>query len=524
MSETHIHTLLLQDAAAQIIANPSASHCWLRLKNYYQQIDNAPVKKELIAHLRMLTPDVGVAGFLKATWMVSILDDDSLLAEAGQITQDITPLDPDRLIAFMAFSWARILKHIHNRTAFSQAIRDAFFPEIVHKLGQHLRQQSTIRPPVRKIEYIKKVAIITPQLSNYPHAPTGMVLNQARILIEQGMTVALFSCLDFAAPGMMHLLGAGESITMGAFEADKWGSQCLPGITIYESVECFSMMGRWTNMLLHVAAFDPDLVMSVGFYSPLIAPLYEVRPVLGLNVHSVAPLDPVDVWLCASPEDAGELHTEWGNGLSNGFGWYHPYRVRRKQTVTALSRQELALPEESLILISVGYRLDIEIGGAWAGRMIDLLRDNPQVIWLLVGDKNTMPPALEHAPPRQVRAFCGRNDIPALFQCCDIYINPPRMGGGFSVAEAMAEGLPVVTYGDSDGGCKVGSTAVNSDADYFSKLAALLVSTDLRGQEGAAMQALFSSTLDLEASSPSLLAACDYALQCFSLRTTPMIS
>ncbi|MGZ8917579.1 MAG: glycosyltransferase [Methylobacter sp.] len=243
-----------------------------------------------------------------------------------------------------------------------------------------------------------------------------------------------------------------------------------------------------------------------------------------MNIHSVAPLDPVDAWLCASPEDAGKIHAEWGNHLSNGFSWYHPYRVRRKPIASVLSRKELALPEAALVLISVGYRLDIEIDGAWAVRMIDLLKDNPQVIWLLAGGKGTMPPALKQVPAQQVRALYELDDIPAVLQCCDIYVNPPRMGGGFSVAEAMAEGLPVVTYGDSDGGCKVGSSAAISDVDYFSKLAALLVSTDLRRQEGAAMQTLFSTTLDLDQSSPSLLAACDLALQRFTQRTTPVFS
>jgi len=524
MSEIHIHTLLLRDAATQTIANPGASHCWHRLKDYYLQVDNELVKKELVEYLLLQTPDEGVAGFLRSTWLASMLNDDTHLAAAGRILQGIAPLDPDRLVAFLVFAWARILGHVNNRTAFSQAIRDAYFPEILHKLERHLSQLVTVRPLARKIERIQKVAIITPYLSSYPHAPTSMTLHQARILIEQGIEVALFSCLDLTVPGMPHLLGAGESTTMGAFDVAKWGPQCPPEIAIYQGAECFSVIGRWGDMLTHVATFDPDLVMSVGFYSPLVAPLFEARPVLGLNIHSVAPLNAVDVWLCASPEDAGKTHAEWGGYLANSIGWHHPYRVRRKPTTSAVSRQELALPETALVLISAGYRLEMEIDGAWAARMIELLKSHPHVTWLLVGGKGTMPHALEQMPPQQVRVLCEQDNMPAVFQCCDIYVNPPRMGGGFSVAEAMAEGLPVVTYSDSDGGCKVGGSAVLNDTDYFSKLAALIVSADMRRQEGTAMQTLFSTTLDLDKSGPSLLAACDLALQRFTGRTTPVIS
>jgi len=82
MSEIHIHTLLLRDAATQTIANPGASHCWHRLKDYYLQVDNELVKKELVEYLLLQTPDEGVAGFLRSTWLASMLNDDTHLAAA----------------------------------------------------------------------------------------------------------------------------------------------------------------------------------------------------------------------------------------------------------------------------------------------------------------------------------------------------------------------------------------------------------------------------------------------------------
>ncbi|HEX3076748.1 MAG TPA: glycosyltransferase, partial [Lachnospiraceae bacterium] len=42
------------------------------------------------------------------------------------------------------------------------------------------------------------------------------------------------------------------------------------------------------------------------------------------------------------------------------------------------------------------------------------------------------------------------NDMLALNSICDLYVNPHRMGGGFSIIEAFHEGVPGVTmdYGD----------------------------------------------------------------------------
>ena len=35
------------------------------------------------------------------------------------------------------------------------------------------------------------------------------------------------------------------------------------------------------------------------------------------------------------------------------------------------------------------------------------------------------------------------NDLPALYNICDVYLQPNRIGGGISVAWAMRQGLPV---------------------------------------------------------------------------------
>jgi hypothetical protein len=92
--------------------------------------------------------------------------------------------------------------------------------------------------------------------------------------------------------------------------------------------------------------------------------------------------------------------------------------------------------------------------------MLHLMSRYPDVVWLLVGGEGKLPDALQSSPPGRVRALATRDDLPGILRCADIYVNPPRMGGGFSVAEAMAEGLPVTSLSGSDGGDKVGELAL----------------------------------------------------------------
>jgi glycosyltransferase involved in cell wall biosynthesis len=99
----------------------------------------------------------------------------------------------------------------------------------------------------------------------------------------------------------------------------------------------------------------------------------------------------------------------------------------------------------------------------------------------------------------------------AVLSVCDIYVNPPRMGGGFSVAEAMAAKLPVLAFGGSDGGDKVGALALADSGAYMERLAALTENSALRSEMGHALHARFVERFDLEASGPSLIGACELA-------------
>jgi glycosyltransferase involved in cell wall biosynthesis len=147
-----------------------------------------------------------------------------------------------------------------------------------------------------------------------------------------------------------------------------------------------------------------------------------------------------------------------------------------------------------------------------------LVQRHPAAVWVLVGGLGALPPALAQLLAEKIRLLPHHADVRSVYRCCDVYVNPPRLGGGFSVAEAMAESLPIVAFADSDGGNKLGDYAVETLAGYVDLLGALLDSAPLRQQNGTLMRTLFSATLDIERSAGSLLAACYATLACFHQR------
>jgi glycosyltransferase involved in cell wall biosynthesis len=520
MNVTPILQSLLGDAVNQTVLNPCASHRWHALLDLYAAETDvqarAIVEQSLLAHVS----GEGIAGFFRATFLAGATGNMQYIADAGKIVQQITPLDSDRLMAFASYEWGRTLTHGSDHAGFLGALRHACIPEIIQLAGRHLAAQTASRPVPRVIERIRKVALLTSFVGNADHTPTILILQHARLLQSQGMEVRIFACQEVHIQQCSHYLGNRGEVLTPAPDLNALAARMPPDLTVMLSDTRFSLMHRWQEMLAIIDAFDPDLVLFVGLNSPLVLPLYQARPVLGLCLHAVSPMAPVDLWLTARSELAGQFSTDWGSALPPALGYYHPYRIALQQPLITQSfgRADLGLKLQHAVLITVGARLIHEITGDWANRMANLLQRRPQLIWVLLGGNGSIPAALSSVPSAQIRALPHQDNVRGILQCCDIYVNPLRVGGGFSVAEAMAEGLPVVAFANGDGGNKLGDRASANIDDYFGTLESLLDECNVREQTGAAMRALFSATLDLEQSTLSLRHACERTLETYRRR------
>ncbi len=114
------------------------------------------------------------------------------------------------------------------------------------------------------------------------------------------------------------------------------------------------------------------------------------------------------------------------------------------------TRTQLGLPENQFIVLVVGGRLDDEIDEECL-QVFNRLAEN-EIFIAFMGVFDRYDSIVENnALLKKQSAFLGfQDDVLAVNECCDVYLNPRRVGGGTSCAEALYKGLPVVTlnYGD----------------------------------------------------------------------------
>lgn len=121
------------------------------------------------------------------------------------------------------------------------------------------------------------------------------------------------------------------------------------------------------------------------------------------------------------------------------------------------TRKELGLPEERFIVLVVGYRLDEEICTCFM-EVIERLADSGVCVAFMGNFKRYRDYADKNPAFNKNTVFLGiREDSLAVCECCDLYLNPKRMGGGTSAAEALFQGVPVVTLDFGDVGAGAGA-------------------------------------------------------------------
>ena len=509
---------LLLDALDRTLQEPQCARRWHGLMAIWIETPDPTARHPVLDILRSLPDGDARADILRLTFLAQASGNAQFENDACARVLALTPADPDRLASFMAYQWLSALQHLEGRAAFVGALSAGRVAGMALRLMQSATE--TLPPDLlpRAPQEIRRVAVVVPYVGNQFHTPSVMAVEQCAVLAREGLQVQLFSAQELMPPDASQFRGDGRELALPPLNAQSWASILPDGVRMTISDSRFSLPGRWRKLMPVLAGFNPDVVLLVGLYSPFAAALQTIRPIVGMSVNSVPPIAPADVWLTA--DTSPERQDVWGEIFAPPQPVYHPWRVKRSRKQWPVTRAELGLSEAAVIWITAGFRLEHEIKPEWAGRMLQLMSRHPEVVWLVIGGAGKLPQALQQAAADRVRALATRSDLAGILRISDIYVNPPRMGGGLSVAEAMAEGLAVATLAGSDGGDKAGELALPDMDAYMERLAALTESPGLRAATGQALRRRFDERFDLEASGPALLAACRQTADLARVRLT----
>lgn len=155
----------------------------------------------------------------------------------------------------------------------------------------------------------------------------------------------------------------------------------------------------------------------------------------------------------------------------------------------AYSRRDFSIPNEAVVLVLVGHRLDSEVSDCFLSHLTSVLDSFKNVIVYFIGinefRQNRSVDMIKHVESSQIRFINFEDDLIAFYRMCDVYINPDRPGGGFSMSLAASAGLPVLVFNRNDAcGFLPQVCCSESYDDYFSLLKQCIANRILRLKMG----------------------------------------
>ncbi|MGF7175185.1 glycosyltransferase [Azospirillum doebereinerae] len=356
---------------------------------------------------------------------------------------------------------------------------------------------------------VRKVALVTNQMLGQGHQPTVDAFDYARRLQnDHGCEVVIVN------PNAMAIAGENGFVPEYSYNVTEE----------YDGEQTIGAFGARVRMLsfpqkhfdeekLHaivdaVEGFDPDVILSFGA-SNVVADLFaRTRPVVCLPTSSGLPPSLARLLLGYGPEDSA---AGWPDDARErfrpfSFGWTLP------EGGAPLLRGDFGLDDEGPVFAVVGNRLDQEAGPEFLARIDALLDRLPSAHVAFAGATETLPErlkALRNAG--RVDSLGHVDDIRAFYRVVTAYLNPQRQGGGGSAAFALAEGLPVVTFGGGDvAGVAGAAFTVADEAAFIERAATLAGDAAFRARQSDEAKARFAQTGDRARSAERLLA---YALE-----------
>lgn len=263
-------------------------------------------------------------------------------------------------------------------------------------------------------------------------------------------------------------------------------------------------------------AFDPDVLLSVASPAcPIQAALIHagvapVRLVMNIGVPLIMPSATGVVYHNdgKADEDAPVLDAV---GIRQHRVPTIGTDMRRCDAATTASRSALGVPDDAVLLLSVGNVLVKRLMFAGYGEALGrFLQDHPNCWWVGVGrgDFSPVMQIMDRFGVRdRVRVPGAFSDPRPIMKAADILLNEYPEGGGNTVLEAMGCGLPVLAMHAGNGHAeRIGAMLVGDDAipgkdveAYWARASAWANSREARAGAGERQRVRARSEFDYTA-------------------------
>lgn len=306
------------------------------------------------------------------------------------------------------------------------------------------------------------VIVFISQFLSMAHGPTKTALDRCYVLAKKlQKKVWLINTADFMpSVGLLPIFGG--SI---ANYQEKWchETQIQYKGEVFRFFQCANCMPNDVeigNMLDFVRKVSPSKIFHIGGGSMVFDLCDKLVPGMVVNtVHSGLSYTESTYQIIGRTLTQLEKQNikRMGKSLSHVIECRFTFALRQQEH--KYTRKELGIPEGKFTVLIVGARLDGDIQEEFAQLLSRLMEKGLFVVFMGVFKSYEDWCARQQIWKENSKYIGFVSDVLAVNECCDLYLNPIRVGGGTSIVEAFYKGLPAIT-------CPVGDVSLGAGEDF----------------------------------------------------------
>ena len=301
------------------------------------------------------------------------------------------------------------------------------------------------------------IVLFTGQFLKIGHAPTQRVLDYSLCLQKDlGKKVVIINDAGMHYYTNKHLNGVVDFTFLEEYNTSDhidYKGERFEFIQISDLMPDISVLQQLVWMVYDL---NPLFIYNIGGCSLAADLCKEFVTTASMPCSSTYPVTCSEYVVVAKPVSKNDI--EYRNKLDYQKVIETVFNYKYRPGEKHYAREEFGIPENAFLLMTVGYRIGIEMDEEFlrtVGRILDVNVDpvRKKIYLAIVGpvdDKDRILRYFTEDKKKYIVFTGGLTDAGEFVKSADLYINPDRSGGGRSAYEGLRVGVPVVSLRKGD--------------------------------------------------------------------------
>lgn len=203
-----------------------------------------------------------------------------------------------------------------------------------------------------------------------------------------------------------------------------------------------------------VREYNPEFVMSIGDRNILAGLCNDFTTVVTMPCVNKAPIS-IEPIVLRYFEMTEEEKNEYQKKLQGKKILEYKHINELQPEGDGVDRAIFGISEEAFVIVIAGNRLDFEVTEVVQKMLLEILEENDDTVVVFIGKckslENRLGKALEETEYAHRFYFLGEQDnFKEAIGLGNVFLNPPRQGGGTGAVFAIEKEVPIITLGNCD--------------------------------------------------------------------------